>query len=202
MLISVKSMRQGGCDLWVVLLRLGLHSTSCSLAVQWGLYSSESWSSLKGLCPRIHHTLSTLHQQRETSDPFCRQLTLLSVNLICGWKKKKNAKTKPEYSFWHWKVKCSKANDCFFFNVDYTFRDKLQWAAEYSEAGQTFGWPIIHKLVTQSVSTLSTTHLKQHDTPEKQLNRSRFSLTVYWFTGAETVQPNWAGDGKKSWTLP
>ena len=43
-----------------------------------------------------------------------------------------------------------------------TFRDELQWAAEYSEARLAPPWPVIHKLVAKSISTFPATHLEQH----------------------------------------
>lgn len=44
-------------------------------------------------------------------------------------------------------------------SINLIFRDELQWAAEYSKARLPFAWPIIHKLMAQSISTLPTPHL-------------------------------------------
>lgn len=62
-----------------------------------------------------------------------------------------NAKRHPSSSTYSWNLTLQ--------SINFIFRDELQWAAEYSEARDSFGRPIIHKLMTKSILTLPTPHL-------------------------------------------
>lgn len=54
---------------------------------------------------------------------------------------------------------CTSLRLLTLLSINLIFRDELQWAAEYSEAWQSFGWPVIYELVAESISTFPTPYL-------------------------------------------
>lgn len=76
-----------------------------------------------------------------------------------------------------------------FMRADHTFGDKLQRAAEYSEARLPFSRTIIHEFMTQSTATLPTDHLK-HPKVAKSISFLTSITSLVLRLGTDTDFPN------------
>lgn len=97
---------------------------------------------------------------------------LLSINLICanGEWQERNCEMRRLFNLkliflnikWKGYVLCQSHRNQYQSSVleNRTFRNELQWAAEYSEAGQTPGRPIVYELMSKSISTFPTLNLE------------------------------------------
>lgn len=94
-----------------------------------------------------------------------QELTLLSINPICGLHKKREMRYASTLlslfaSFVTWKRPELQGRVVTESHDSDTFGDELQWVAEYSEAWLPPLGPIIYKLMAKTVSTFPTTHLE------------------------------------------
>lgn len=94
-----------------------------------------------------------------------QELTLLSINLICGLHKEREMRYASTLlslfaSFVTWKRPELQGRVVTESHDSDTFGDELQWVAEYSEAWLPPLGPIIYKLMAKTVSTFPTTHLE------------------------------------------
>lgn len=67
-----------------------------------------------------------------------------------------------------------------------TFRDKLQGAAEHSEAWQSFGWPIVQELMAQAVATPAATNLGR-------INQDTYNINSHTCTLPQHTKPSLPG---------